>query len=779
MGSVRVMLETPVLIGVDQIGIGGGGAGPAGPKGDTGDTGPQGPAGPAGPAGADGATGPQGPKGDTGDTGPPGPTVDATTSSKGVVQLAGDLTGTAASPAVAAGAVSASKVAASLKPSGSAAAADEALRALGTTASTALAGNTRLDQVAAPTAAVALGGQKITGLGTPTAATDAATKTYADSRSHVLLASDFGVVADNSTDNAAALQAALTAARNSSYVGGMTVMLPAGVVRLASGVVIGSGVELRGSGSPGGTTLRASGDGYFMITATQALGGTRACSVRNLGFDAVTKQTSGGGFNGTSNWGTCNLEDLQFGSNLYTCIQAKPQAGGAGGGRYYMRNIRTLTIDSAGYPAGITKAFVFDGSDASNQTVEYYLVDFGCSCAYGEATEWLTLKWVDTLQINNSLFFQGAKGLVAIGADNAHRITSCRFVQTVFDSQSVYAISEDYTRPIDFTDCQVVNCSATGPAITVGANSQGFAWTGGMVAKNGGAGILVKNGASHTLITGAKLIDNNTANTASIPAVDVEAGASDFVVSGNIFANGYYSGHQKAGVRVAAGASNRYVITDNQVTRDSDLVVDVIDGGTGATKHTSLNNVLGQVQVMPSPVNVVSPVVAQGSLLANNTVPTTANQAYFARAIIPVSGNLRDLYLYIGATGGNMKGLIFDDGTASAGNRTRLWLGSEVAVSATGWLNLGDPNLAVLAGQHIELGFIASSSTANQITRYLNAATNGGVQLPSASFMPAPGGAPPKLVTTFASSYASPASSYSEATFGAFGNCPQIIARIG
>jgi hypothetical protein len=38
----------------------------------------------------------------------------------------------------------------------------------------------RLDQFAAPTGSVALGGQKITGLGTPTLSTDAATKGYAD-----------------------------------------------------------------------------------------------------------------------------------------------------------------------------------------------------------------------------------------------------------------------------------------------------------------------------------------------------------------------------------------------------------------------------------------------------------------------------------------------------------------------------------------------------------------------------------------------------------------------
>ena len=54
------------------------------------------------------------------------------------------------------------------------------LRTLGTGALQALAGNTRLDQIAAPTTSVGLNNQKIVGLGTPTADTDAATKLYVD-----------------------------------------------------------------------------------------------------------------------------------------------------------------------------------------------------------------------------------------------------------------------------------------------------------------------------------------------------------------------------------------------------------------------------------------------------------------------------------------------------------------------------------------------------------------------------------------------------------------------
>lgn len=89
----------------------------------------------------------------------------------------GDLSGTFPNPAIAALAVTDAKVAAANKDG---AVGTPSMRTLGTGAQQALAGNTRLDQVTAPTAAVSLNNQKITALATPTADTDAATKAYVD-----------------------------------------------------------------------------------------------------------------------------------------------------------------------------------------------------------------------------------------------------------------------------------------------------------------------------------------------------------------------------------------------------------------------------------------------------------------------------------------------------------------------------------------------------------------------------------------------------------------------
>lgn len=59
-------------------------------------------------------------------------------------------------------------------------AANQSLRTLGTGAQQALPGNTRLDQLAAPTTAVTLNGQRLTNVATPTSGTDGVNKNYVD-----------------------------------------------------------------------------------------------------------------------------------------------------------------------------------------------------------------------------------------------------------------------------------------------------------------------------------------------------------------------------------------------------------------------------------------------------------------------------------------------------------------------------------------------------------------------------------------------------------------------
>jgi hypothetical protein len=99
----------------------------------------------------------------------------ATISSLGTIQLAGDLAGTATLPQIAAGAVMLADCNSSLIDQ---AAATASLRTLGLTGNKAMPGITTLNAIPTPTADVAMGGFKITGLATPVSGTDAVNLSY-------------------------------------------------------------------------------------------------------------------------------------------------------------------------------------------------------------------------------------------------------------------------------------------------------------------------------------------------------------------------------------------------------------------------------------------------------------------------------------------------------------------------------------------------------------------------------------------------------------------------
>lgn len=104
-------------------------------------------------------------------------TPQATTSTQGTIQLAGDLAGTATSPQIAAGVITDADVNAANKDGAVGVA---SLRTLGAGALQAMPGNRTLDAITAPVAAVGLNNQKITLLADPTGPQDAANMRYVD-----------------------------------------------------------------------------------------------------------------------------------------------------------------------------------------------------------------------------------------------------------------------------------------------------------------------------------------------------------------------------------------------------------------------------------------------------------------------------------------------------------------------------------------------------------------------------------------------------------------------
>lgn len=78
----------------------------------------------------------------------------------------------------------------------------------------------------------------------------------------------------------------------------------------------------------------------------------------------------------------------------------------------------------------------------------------------------------------------------------------------------------------------------------------------------------------------------------------------------------------------------------------------------------------------------------------------TSNHAKGCRVVIPVSGVLKGFSILVGTASGNCEGFILD---TAATTRNRLWSSGSVAMAGVNaWQALGDPNITVTAGQHVD-----------------------------------------------------------------------------
>lgn len=85
------------------------------------------------------------------------------------------------------------------------------------------------------------------------------------------------------------------------------------------------------------------------------------------------------------------------------------------------------------------------------------------------------------------------------------------------------------------------------------------------------------------------------------------------------------------------------------------------------------------------------------------------------RMRMPVSGVLHDCWVYQTATvnGAHVKAAIYDTGLTTPAVRTKLWESGSTTLSAATnqWINLGDPGLAVTAGQVLNPALICDDAT--------------------------------------------------------------------
>jgi hypothetical protein len=156
---------------------------------------------------------------------------------------------------------------------------------------------------------------------------------------------------------------------------------------------------------------------------------------------------------------------------------------------------------------------------------------------------------------------------------------------------------------------------------------------------------------------------------------------------------------------------------------------------------------------------------------AGNSGGFTANEMIAARVVVPMTGQLRDVSFMTTVASGNYDIGVYD---TTATTRTRLGSKGSTAFGAAGTWNTYDPNIAVTAGQSIDLAISCNNAVATIPGDF--SAREEFSKLP-ANFIPTTGGGAPYLLWHAFTAFPCPAT-VSEASLFTYYFVPLIIARI-
>jgi hypothetical protein len=183
----------------------------------------------------------------------------------------------------------------------------------------------------------------------------------------------------------------------------------------------------------------------------------------------------------------------------------------------------------------------------------------------------------------------GRYGLDASGTlANGNAMAGSRFHACYFDTNSL-GVRLTGIRGTTFQGGWFVYALA-GNAVTV-AGCEDVLFQGSEIHLGRTHGIQLQTGCRGVRIQGCSL-QRSTHGNGGGDAVRVDAGVSDFAITGNYISNTmtwgiWPAGYQQYGVNVAAGASDRYVIADN--IGGGGLAGVVSDNGSGVNKRVANN----------------------------------------------------------------------------------------------------------------------------------------------------------------------------------------------
>jgi len=356
-------------------------------------------------------------------------------------------------------------------------------------------------------------------------------------------AAPYNALGDNSNDDTAEIQAAIDAA---SAAGGGIVYLPPGTYRISSALSVPNFVELWGAGQT--SILRCTGN-HYAVNWNQ---GNRAAA-RGIQMDALSSQSSGGGFDFTNAQFNIRIDDIYFGNNLHTSLNIKPDESS---GHFLISRVKWNGV------SGCTNGILI--GDGTNLVAHCELRDLlGTAASAAGMTNWMTVKNnVDTLKADNVEFYTGTNG-IAIGEAAAGTVSDSFMSRVLVDSMSTgYGLNVSKCRGLNVTDVQL----QTNPkGMNIGANVLGLKVKGGTIQNNTDDGVDVQAGAAHWSFDDVTVSDNNTANGAFGQGFDFAGVTSNWSITNCRIGNNILltTGHQKYGINLPASALDNFRIENN------------------------------------------------------------------------------------------------------------------------------------------------------------------------------------------------------------------------
>lgn len=394
-------------------------------------------------------------------------------------------------------------------------------------------------------------------------------------RTASFLVTNYGAVGNGVTDDAAAIQAAITAAQSA---GGGTVFFPPGTYKLSVALSVNAdGVILQGSGPA--TILQSASSTTDVVdfgdgVTTRSNLGIRSLRINNSGG----QKTAGTGIKLNKCfkvWLSDLLIEQQYRAvHILNTTQVWFRDSDI---RNTKENAVTIEADlSSGYETFLSN-IVADNPNVSNS---------GCGLAW-LGSEALLLSNCDFIRFNVGMNVNPGAGrecrfgFIAGGSfdtagDNGVHITNTSTGNTV---------------GLTFTNCWVGTATNYGVLMERQGSGivQGVRWVGGKVFHNGLAGLRMAGGQD-LHISDCDIIGNSQTVSAARHGVEIGGAFTNWSVMNCRIGGGYEQGNtQGYAVSVDAGAADYYRIIGNDMATGNNNTPSLNDAGTGTHKVVANN----------------------------------------------------------------------------------------------------------------------------------------------------------------------------------------------